>query len=221
MTPVTPSVPRTPPAGVVFDCDGVLVDSEPLHAAATTEWAASIGIDLPPETFDDLVGLTVPQQIERVLEGTPHSREHGYIARERFFWRRSTELTALDGVVTLIRRLHDAHVLVAVCSNGSRRYVDHVVDTLRLRPLIEGLICADDVRHPKPHPEPYLRAARLLGLAPEDCYAVEDSGPGATSALAAGMSVIRIGATAPDRAVTGPLSFAPDIHGAAALLLPG
>ena len=59
-----------PPGLVIFDCDGVLVDSEPLHARATTEWAAGLGITVPPEAFDDLVGLTVPDQIARVLEGT-------------------------------------------------------------------------------------------------------------------------------------------------------
>ena len=58
--------------------------------------------------------------------------------------------------------------------------------------MIQGFVCADDITHPKPDPEPYLKAAALLDLEPSACVAVEDSGPGMTSALAAGMSVILV-----------------------------
>ena len=69
------------------------------------------------------------------------------------------------GVVGLIHRLHAAGTRIAIASNGSRRYLQHVVDHLDVGGLIHGFICADDVTHPKPHPEPYQKAVALLDLA--------------------------------------------------------
>ena len=68
---------RTPPPGVVLDCDGVLVDSEPLHARATTLWAATIGVTLRPEYFHDLIGMTVFDQVARIVKGTGHDPDQG------------------------------------------------------------------------------------------------------------------------------------------------
>ena len=67
-----------------------------------------------------------------------------------------------------------------------------VTNALKIDTMIDGFVCADEITHPKPDPEPYLKAAALLGLEPRACVAVEDSQPGVTSALAAGMSVIMV-----------------------------
>ena len=183
---------RTPPLGVVLDCDGVLVDSEPLHARATTMWASTIGVTLRPEYFHDLVGMTVFDQVARIVEGTGHDPTQAYRAREEHFWGLIDQLQPMAGVADLIRRLHAAGTRIAIASNGSRDYLRHVVKALKLGAMIQGFVCADDTTHPKPHPEPYLKAAVLLDLEPSACVAVEDSGPGMTSALAAGMSVILV-----------------------------
>ena len=183
---------RTPPPGVVLDCDGVLVDSEPLHARATTLWASTIGVTLRPEYFQDLIGMTVFDQVARIVKGTGHDPTKAYQAREEHFWGLIDRLEPMAGVVDLIRHLHTAGTGIAIASNGSRDYLEHVVDTLKISELIEGFVCADDTTHPKPDPEPYLKAATMLDLEPSACVAVEDSGPGMTSALAAGMSVILV-----------------------------
>jgi HAD superfamily hydrolase (TIGR01509 family) len=195
-TPTTPGGgDRTPPPGVVLDCDGVLVDSEPLHAWATTEWAKTVGITLHPEYFDDLVGMTVFDQIAHIVKGTGHDPAEAYQARESHFWSLIDQIEPMIGVVDLIRRLHGAGVRIAIASNGSRDYLEHVIEALEIDGMINGFVCADDTTHPKPHPEPYLKAAALLDLSPTSCVAVEDSDPGVTSALAAGMAVIMINAT--------------------------
>ena len=183
---------RTPPPGVVLDCDGVLVDSEPLHARATTLWAATVGVTLRPEYFHDLIGMTVFDQVARIVKGTGHDPTQAYHAREEHFWGLIDQLQPMAGVVDLIRRLHSAGTRIAIASNGSRDYLRHVIDTLEVDAMIQGFVCVDDITHPKPHPEPYLKAAALLDLEPSVCLAVEDSGPGMTSAVAAGMSVILV-----------------------------
>jgi len=183
---------RTPPPGVVLDCDGILVDSEPLHAWATSQWAATIGITLRPEYFHDLVGMTVFDQIARIVQGTGHDPAMAYESREKHFWHVIDQLEPMVGVVDLIRRLHRAGTRIAIASNGSRDYLRHVINALKIDTMIDGFVCADEITHPKPDPEPYLKAAALLGLEPRACVAVEDSQPGVTSALAAGMSVIMV-----------------------------
>lgn len=139
MQRVTPGGGSTPlpPPGVVFDCDGVLVDSEPLHARATTEWARSIGVHLPPEFFPGIVGKTVREQVALIVDGTGHPIEDGLRDREEHFWAVAHEIMPMTGVQTLIRRLNDAGSLVAIASNGSRRYLEHVIDLLDVRGLIE------------------------------------------------------------------------------------
>ena len=121
---------HTPPPGVVLDCDGVLVDSEPLHARATTLWASTIGVTLRPEYFHDLIGMTVFDQVARVVKGTGHDPTQAYHAREKHFWGLIDQLQPMAGVVDLIRRLHAAGTRIAIASNGSRDYLQHVIDTL-------------------------------------------------------------------------------------------
>jgi HAD superfamily hydrolase (TIGR01509 family) len=196
-TPVGRDISK-PPAGVVFDCDGVLVDSEPLHARATTEWAASLGITLTPDFFHDLVGMTVPQQIDLIVNDTDHDPQASYQAREQHFWTIADEIAPMLGVAPLAQRLHAAGTRIAIASNGSSRYLRHVIELLGIEGLIAGYVSADDVIHPKPHPEPYTRAAALLELPTSSCVAVEDSATGAASAVAAGLKVIRV-----DPALTG------------------
>ena len=144
----------TPPPGVVLDCDGVLVDSEPLHARATTLWASTIGVTLRPEYFQDLIGMTVFDQVARIVKGTGHDPTKAYHAREELFWGLIDQLEPMAGVVHLIRRLHTAGTRIAIASNGSRDYLQHVIDTLKIGAMIQGFVCADDTAHPKPHPSP-------------------------------------------------------------------
>lgn len=191
----TPGGDASPPPGVVLDCDGVLVDSEPLHAWATTQWASTVGITMRPEYFRDLIGMTVRDQIARIVKGTGHDPTAAYHAREEHFWGLIDQIEPMAGVVELIRRLHRAGTRIAIASNGSRDYLEHVIDSLKVGPMIDGFVCADDTTHPKPEPEPYLKAAALLGLPPARCVAVEDSETGVTSALAAGMTVIMVTST--------------------------
>jgi HAD superfamily hydrolase (TIGR01509 family) len=218
-----PSTPgggsRTPPPGVVLDCDGVLVDSEPLHARATTMWASTIGITLHPEYFHDLIGMTVFDQVARIVKGTGHDPAQAYRAREEHFWGLIGQIEPMLGVVDLIRRLHQAGTRIAIASNGSRDYLRHVINTLKIGTMIDGFVCADDITHPKPHPEPYLKAAALLNLEPAACVAVEDSQPGVTSALAAGMSVIMVHPTpSPSTTVPSGVVLARDHHQAEMIL---
>lgn len=183
------------PLGVVFDCDGVLVDSEPLHETATRQFFATRGVTVSSADIAELVGMRVRDQVEclarRVgLQGDPDGL---YRARERCFWQLAGNgVPGITGAADLVRRLAERGHPVAVATSGTRRWLDHVVDLLGLRPHLWGAIAGDEVHHPKPHPEAYLRAANVLRLPPEVCVAVEDSARGIASARAAGMEVVAL-----------------------------
>ncbi len=142
---------------------------------------------LPRPDRDDRAGPDRPHR-----QGLRHDPTAAYHAREKHFWGLIDQIEPIAGVVDLIRRLHRAGSRIAIASNGSRDYLEHVIDSLKVGTLIDGFVCADDITHPKPHPEPYLKAAQLLGVPPGECVAIEDSQTGVTSALAAGLRVIMV-----------------------------
>jgi len=176
---------------VVFDCDGVLVDSEPAHARATSEHLASLGTPIDPALFDRLIGMRVRDQMTIVGDLTGHDPTELFAGRERRFWDLlHHEFPAMAGAAAGVRRLCDAGFAVGVATSGTREYVDHVLTMLGVRELISATTCGDDVRQPKPDPECYLRTAAELGIAASLCVAVEDTELGARSAAAAGMHVL-------------------------------
>lgn len=208
----------SPMRGVVFDCDGVLVDSEPLHARATTEWAATIGVRLEPDFFPGVVGMTVRQQIAKIVG--PDRLDPAYAAREAHFWTLLEEVPTVPGIVELVRDLRSTGLALAVASNGTQRYVRHIVEALGLAECFDVLTTADSGVAPKPDPAPYRHSTEQLGLTPETCAAVEDSPLGARSAADAGLRLIVV-----DHDGTGPAQFpvgaelVADLDGARGLLL--
>lgn len=175
---------------VIFDCDGVLVDSEGLHATASQEELRDRGIDVPDQFFHDYMGMRVIDQLAILAEryGVDHATL--FEARERRFWAMAAKhIREVPGSADTVRLLSAAGLSIAVATSGSRRWIDYVIDELHLGTEISASVSADDVEHPKPHPQPYLLAADALGIAPERCGAVEDSGRGCRSAVAAGCVV--------------------------------
>ena len=176
---------------VVFDCDGVLVDSEPTHARATSEHLASLGTPIDPALFDRLIGMRVRDQMTIVGDLTGHDPTELFAGRERLFWDLlQHDFPTMAGAAASVRRLCDAGFAVGVATSGTREYIDHVLATLGVRELISATTCGDDVQQPKPDPECYLRTAAELGIAASLCAAVEDTELGARSAAAAGMHVL-------------------------------
>jgi HAD superfamily hydrolase (TIGR01509 family) len=186
---VTPTVVRA----VVFDCDGVLVDSEPNHAKATTEHLASLGTPVASSLFDHLVGMRVRDQMGVIADLTGHDPAALFAGRESRFWElMRNDFPAMPGAAQAIRRLHADGFVIGVATSGTREYIDYVVSQLGVGHLVAAVTCGDDVRQPKPDPECYLRTAEAMGIPATNCAAIEDSELGAASAAAAGMRVLQL-----------------------------
>lgn len=187
------------PAAVLLDMDGTLVDTEHLWWRTVEETARRLG-HLPtdadlPEVLGRPVAYTA-RHLHRVSGGTvPEAR----IAREldaAFTARVAEEVRPRPGALRLLARLQDAGVPAALVTASPRRVVDVVLHTLGAG-WFALTVAAEDTARTKPAPDPYLRAAARLGVAPRDCVVVEDSPVGLAAALAAGCRAVAVPSTVP------------------------
>jgi HAD superfamily hydrolase (TIGR01509 family) len=177
---------------VVFDMDGVLVDSEPLWHEAEIAAFAEVGLRLTPADCLRTTGLRVDAVVEywRVFGRVPADFSGVAAAivdtMERLLRTCPPKVGAVEAVADVRRR----GLRVAIASSSARRLIDAVVDNLGI--TLDAVCSAELEPHGKPHPGVYLSAARALGVEPAACLAVEDSANGIRSALAAGMEVVAV-----------------------------
>jgi HAD superfamily hydrolase (TIGR01509 family) len=197
---------------VVFDMDGVMVDSEPLQERATAEYLASLGAEAlaDAELLDDMMGRRVRELTDALAERLGLDPDQVFEEREAVFWRLLDQgIEAMPGLHVAVDRLAAAGLWLAVASSGTRAYVDHVLDRLGVRGAFATVVSGEDVHHGKPDPEIYLLAAERLHADPGDCVAIEDTTHGIAAARAAGMRAV---------AVTHPMNAALDLSAADAVL---
>jgi sugar-phosphatase len=178
--------------GVLFDLDGVLVDSTPAVARVWTIWANKHGFD-PQETVHKAHGRPSLATIMELLPGADHAVENSMV--EQMEIEDIGDVIALPGAAELLRELAaDKWTVVTSCT---RRLA-----LVRLRaaglPIPEKLVTSNDITHGKPHPEPFLKGAKLLGLAARDCVVFEDAPAGIRAGKAAGACVIALQTTESD-----------------------
>jgi len=183
---------------VLFDMDGTLVDSEKLWDVALYETVEALGGKLSEETRMTLVGSNMDDTSACLLEVaglavTPESiAETGTMIRRRTAGLFDDALPWRPGAREVLAAVRAAGLRSALVTSTERDLTDLALNTIG-REFFDVTVCGDEVEgHNKPHPRPYLKAAELLGVAPERCVAVEDSPPGTASAVAAGCTVLVI-----------------------------
>ena len=179
---------------IIFDCDGVLVDSEPLSNAVLANHAAQMGWDMTgAESQSYFKGMTMTQvhsRIEAELGRSLNDRwiEDYYADSYALF---KTDLKAIKGVKALTQRFKNAGKLLCVASQGPHEKMNITLGTTGLAGYFEGnIFSAQDVGRPKPYPDLFLHAARTMGVEPDRCCVIEDSLTGVKAANAATMRVI-------------------------------
>lgn len=177
---------------VIFDCDGVLVDSERLTVAVEARMLAELGW---PITVEEVVRRFVGGSSEAMLAeierrlGAELTAEFDQRSTEEIVAAFHAELRPIDGVRELVEALGHAEVPTCIASSGSHRKMDLTLGITRLRPLFEGRIYSgSEVERGKPAPDLFLHAASSMGVVPDRCTVVEDSINGVRAAVAAGMT---------------------------------
>ena len=185
-----------PPARhAVFDLDGVIVDSEPIHERATDEYLAGLGASDDHALRQDMLGRRVRDLTDVLAERLGRHADEVFAEREAIFWRlleTDDGPRPMPGLREAIAKLSAAGLGLAVATSGTRAYVDFTLERLGVAAAFKAVVSGEDVTHGKPDPESYLRAAALLGADPADCVALEDTFHGVTAARAAGMRAVAI-----------------------------
>ena len=177
----------------LFDCDGTIADSMPLHYLAwkkvLTEWNCKFdetqfyawgGVP----TVEIVAALNQQQRLNMPVQAVADEKENVYLEM-------LPQLTAVPEVLEHIEAQH-GRIPFAVVSGSTRDSVIASLDALKLRDKFDTLICFEDYTKSKPDPEPYLVAAAKLGVAPEACLVFEDTETGVQAARAAGMACIKV-----------------------------
>jgi HAD superfamily hydrolase (TIGR01509 family) len=176
---------------VIFDCDGVLADSEWASAAAWQRTLAGLGYQLSPEEFAGFIGTTdwdLAASFGARLAQDPHQVLAA--ANDELRIVLAEGLKAFDDAIRLLDRLDE--MPLAVASNSDRWRLEAILAAAGLAGRFLVSVAEDEVAQPKPAPDVYLRAAALLAMAPVDCLVVEDSPTGIAAARSAGMGVIAV-----------------------------
>src|SRR5262245_41931253 len=178
--------------GLLFDLDGVLVDSTPAVARVWTIWARKHGFD-PEETVRKAHGRPSLATIRALLPNADHEQENALV--ERMEIEDVSDVVPLPGTVELLRSLPaERWTVVTSCTRA--------LALVRLRvaglPVPQRMVSSTDIVHGKPHPEPYLKGAELLGFAPEECVVFEDAPAGIESGKAAHGRVVAFQTTESD-----------------------
>ena len=179
--------------GLIFDLDGTLADTMPIHYIAWKNAAASYGIDFTPELFQQLAGIPLYPTVEKLNQifGTHiDPKEMGDIKEAEF--ENNMHLTPEIKVVTDLVRKYHGIIPMAVGTGGMRRLAFKTLEIIGLKSYFDVLVASEDVQNYKPHPETFLKCAELMGVNPVDCEVFEDGILGMKAAETAGMMVVDV-----------------------------
>jgi HAD superfamily hydrolase (TIGR01509 family) len=180
---------------VVFDMDGTLLDTEMVFRDIVFEVTRGLGYDMRDEVHLAMVGAsheaTNALLVEAYGVAFPYTMFDDQ-CRAAMRIRMAEAVPLKTGALEIVTELRARGVPLAVATSSRRHHADPHLRAAGLFDLLDAVVTRDDVEHPKPHPEPYLTAARRLGVAAEQCLAIEDSHSGVKAAHAAGMQTVMV-----------------------------
>lgn len=178
---------------VIFDMDGVLIDSEPLYYRGDVKMFEKLGLEMTQEDSQLLLGTTPRKGATNILNRHPEISCTLEELVEMYEWsllnalKTSEELCLIDGVYDWILRLDKMGVPMAIASSSTKDMVDYIADRFGLSKIMKEIVNGQMITKSKPDPEIFLLAADKLGMSPENCTVIEDSSFGVSAAKAAGM----------------------------------
>lgn len=189
---------RMPPSAfsaLLFDMDGLMIDTESLSARAWQRAAEALAIPLQDQHLRAMVGLSTEYCLDYLQQALPAAdiAQLGVTARALYHRTlREDSIPLKPGIIELLQWCEQQAIPRAVATATQRALADIKLARSQLAPFFCHSVCGDEVARSKPAPDVYLKAAALLGMAAADCIVLEDSPHGARAALAAGMRVILV-----------------------------
>ena len=181
------------PKGLIFDCDGTLADTMPLHWRVWQALARKHNFEFPEERFYAFGGVPTRDILKLLGEEQGISLDYMAIAREKEagYLPLVAQVEPINSVVSIARE-NFGKIPMAVASGGSRRVIDQVLEHLGIRHLFAAVVTNEDVTRQKPAPDIFLEAARRIGVPPQCCRAYEDTDLGMQAIRAAGMEAVDV-----------------------------
>lgn len=195
--------PWTPPPetrGLIFDCDGTIADTMPLHYRAWCTMLSRHGIPFDEARFYSFGGMPTRTIIQTL------AHEHnivvedidGWLNEKESFFLESLELVQPVAAVMHVAHGHREQMPMAVASGGYRRVVELTLQHLEVKEWFGAIVCAEDTERHKPEPDVFIEAARRLGVPPRNCTAFEDTDIGLEAIRRAGMNAVDVRPWLPD-----------------------
>ncbi len=181
------------PKGIIFDCDGTLADTMPLHWRAWQAIAQRHRLHFPEERFYELGGVPTRDILKMLAQEQGLPIDHLAVAREK----ENAYLPLLRqvepvNVVVGIAREHYGKIPMSVASGGTKKIITQVLEHLSIVKLFDAIVTSEDVTRQKPAPDIFLEAARRIGVPPKFCRAYEDTELGLQAIRAAGMEAVDV-----------------------------
>ena len=180
---------------VIFDMDGVIIDSEPVYFKIDKEMFEELNIAVSFEEHCTYVGTSSQNMWDAIIKKHGIPGDPGELMRKEYnlymnYLVNANDLQPIDGVMELINGLHENNLKLILASSSPMEIIDIILKKFKLPDLFIAKVSGSELAHSKPHPEIFLKAAQFAGSEPKECIVIEDSKNGVAAAKAAGMKCI-------------------------------
>lgn len=177
---------------VIFDMDGVIIDSEPMHNKAYHDMFDEVGIDVSTEFYESFTGQSTINICKRLcdhfnLKEDPETLVALKRKHYKQFFETNSDLGLIDGVLDLIKDYHSNGLTLVLGSSAAMTSINQIFDRFDLNQYFVAKLSGGDLKQSKPHPEIFIKAAHATGFSKEECFVIEDSTNGIEAAKGAGI----------------------------------
>lgn len=179
---------------VIFDMDGVIIDSEPLHLEVETQFLLTLGIKDPLAYLSDFYAINLSKMLNHLITDFSLSMSHAWLyenmIKRKCEYFNNAKLVPVPGVLDILRFLKNNDFGVALASSSDPRIIDIILKKLSVSDYFNIVLSGEDISRGKPEPDIFIEAARRLSIMPSECIVIEDTYTGASAAKKAGMMCI-------------------------------
>lgn len=179
---------------LIFDMDGVIIDSEPIHFESDKMTLREYGIEVTDEILNNYVGVANPKMWAELKEMYQLRCSVEELLQKQLMYKfelfGTQKLQAIDGILELIDLLKEKKIKVGLASSSPRVFIELILKNLGIMEFFDVIVSGEEVENSKPAPDIFLKTAKILCVEPEACLVIEDSGHGAKAAKSAGMRCV-------------------------------